>query len=221
MKKFLASLMILVIFCGFVFYLGWTQFKIKPESVGVIVSKTNGIDKTPVENGKFSWHKEFLLPTNAVLKSFSIKPVNVNKTVSGSMPIMGADFSYSFDYSISLTVAPEVIPQLLSENKITDSADLNFYLTNAADTIAQLATEYLLKRYQENSNFRPESVRRDDLLRNIMIYKEFPEIDLTVFAVTKSNISIYNKTYSFSEEKNDIYTELPEEVILDSEGEQL
>lgn len=221
MKKFLASLMILAIFCGFVFYLGWTQFKIKPESVGVIVSKTNGIDKTPVENGKFSWHKEFLLPTNAVLKSFSIKPVNVNKTVSGSMPIMGADFSYSFDYSISLTVAPEVIPQLLSENKITDSDDLNFYLTNAADTIAQLATEYLLKRYQENSNFRPESVRRDDLLRNIMIYKEFPEIDLTVFAVTKSNISIYNKTYSFSEEKNDIYTELPEEVILDSEGEQL
>lgn len=215
MKKFLTSLFILAVFGGFVFYLGWTQFKIKPEFIGVVISKTNGIDKTPVENGKFSWHKQFLLPTNAVLKSFSIKPVNVNKTISGSMPNYANDnFSYSFDFTISLTVAPEVIPQLLEENKISDSQDLNSYLVNAADTIAQLAAEYMIRKYQENRNFRPESVRRDDLLRNIMIYKEFPEIDLSVFAVTKSNISVYN-----SVEENKY--ELPEEENFEAEGEEL
>lgn len=193
MKKFLASLLIFAVFGSVVFYIGWTQFKVKPETVGIVISKTDGIDKIPVENGKFSWHKQFLLPTNAVLRIFSIKPVNVNKTVSGSLPSSnGGDFSYSFDFTISLTIAPEVIPQLLEENKISNTDDLNTYLTNAADTIAQLAAEYMLKKAQESNNFRPESVRRDDLLRNIMIYKEFPEIDLTVFAVTKSKLPDYN-----------------------------
>lgn len=226
MKKFLAAVFILAVFGGIVFYIGWTQFKIKPENVGIVISKTDGIDKNPVENGKFSWHKQFLLPTNAILKSFSIKPVNIQKTVSGNTPQSnGADYSYSFDYSISLTVAPEVIPQLLEENKITDTEDLNAYLKNAADTIAQLSTEYMLKRYEENNSFRPESVRRDDLLRNIKIYNEFPEIDLTVFAVTRSILPNTNRNYSLqvnpSENiiKNDEITESKEETIL--EGEQL
>jgi len=229
MKKFLASLFILAVFGGFVFYRGWTQFKIKPETIGVVISKTDGIDKTPVENGKFSWHKQFLLPTNAVLKSFSIKPINVNKTVSGSLPsYSGGDFSYIFDFTISLTVAPEVIPQLLEENKITNTDDLHAYLTNAADTIAQLAAEYMLKKSQENVNFRPESVRRDDLLRNIMIYKEFPEIDLTVFAVTNSKIPDYNMYSKLQYQLNTgnvIENSTPATPViteeLETEGEQL
>lgn len=200
MKKFLASLFILAVFSGAVFYIGWTQFKVKADYVGVVVSKTSGIEKSPVKNGKFSWHWQFLLPTNATLKSFYIKPVNVSKTVSGELPSgniyssvynSSNNFSYSFDFSISLTIAPEMLPVLLEQNKITDSEDLSDYLNNAADSIAQISANYLLNQAQENPNFRPESVRRDDLLKSIKIYKEFPEIDVSVLAVTSSKIPDY------------------------------
>lgn len=215
MKKFFISLIILAIFGGAVFYIGWTQFKIKPEHIGVVISKTNGIDKIPVENGKFSWHKQFLLPTNAVLKSFSIKPVNVTKTIEGTKQSdFGGDLSFSFDFTLSLTVAPEVIPTLIEQNKITNSQELTDYLTNAADTIAQLSAEYMLKKAQEDKKFSPESVRRDDLLRSIKIYKEFPEIDLSVFAVTKYKLPIEEKNLSLT------FNEEIENVQQDEKKEQ-
>lgn len=217
MKRFLISLFILALFSGAVFYIGWTQFKIKPENIGVVISKTNGIDKVPVENGKFSWHKQFLLPTNAQLKSFSIKPVNTLKTVSGAILSIYGDNTYSFDFTISLTVSPQVIPILLEENKISDSEDLSKYLTNAADTIAQLSAEYMVKRSLENPNFMPESVRRDELLRSIKIYQEYPEIDMTVFAVTKSKLP-NSRTVDFV--KNEI-SDIKESADINEDGEEL
>lgn len=200
MKKFLASVFILLVFGGAVFYIGWTQFKVKADYIGVVVSKTNGIDKIPVENGKFSWHKEFLLPTNATIKLFSIQPVNVNKTVSGELPsgsVYSAifnsndNFSYSFDFSISVTLAPEKIPELLQDNKISGNEDLQQYLEKACDTIAQLSADYILKKVSENPMFRSESIRRDDILRSIQIYKEFPEIDITAFSVLNTKLPDY------------------------------
>lgn len=200
MKKFFACIFIIMIFSAAVFYIGWAQFKVKADHVGIIVSKTNGIEQKPVKNGEFSWYWQFLLPTNATLKVFSIKPVNVTKTVSGQLP-SGAlyasslnsqdSFSYSFDFSISLTVAPEALPKLMEQNIISNDEDLNSYLTNAAASIAQFTANYLLLQSQENPSFRPESVRRDDLLKSIKIYKDFPEVDVSVLAVTASNLPDY------------------------------
>ena len=200
MKKFSISLFILILFSSVVFFIGWTQFKVKADKVGVVISKTSGIDDTPVENGLFSWHWQFLLPTNASLKTFSIVPLNTTKTITGQLPsgdlytsIYNSpdNFSYRFKFSISLTLSPQAIVQLLKLNKITDDTDLHSYLENAADGIAQLAADYYLKKAAENPDFRPESVRREDLLRNIKIYEDYPELDLSVFALTDSKIPDY------------------------------
>ena len=137
MKKFLACVFILAIFTGIVFYAGWTQFRVKPDTIGVVVSKTSGIDSKPVLNGEFAWHWQFLLPTNATLKTFQIKPVSAQKTVNGTLPsgeayasIYGAQglFDYSFTFEILLTLSPEALVQLMQLNKITDDKDLNEYL---------------------------------------------------------------------------------------------
>ena len=85
MKKFLLALFILAVFSGFVFYIGWTEIKVNPDEIGVVISKTGGLDPEPVINGEFSWHWEFLLPTNAKIKTFSLKPLNVTKSVSGEL----------------------------------------------------------------------------------------------------------------------------------------
>ena len=201
MKKFLACLFILAVFTGLVFYAGWTQFRVKADTIGIVVSKTSGIDDKPVLNGEFAWHWQFLLPTNATLKTFHIKPVSVVKTVSGTLPsgeayasIFNADrlFDYSFTFDIQLTLSPEAVVELMKLNKITDDTDLAAYLEGAAAVLSQNAANYILSRAETNPAFRPESLRRDELLRGIQIYKDFPEVDVSVFAIQTSKLPDYN-----------------------------
>lgn len=201
MKKFLACLFILAVFTGLVFYAGWTQFRVKADTIGIVVSKTSGIDDKPVLNGEFAWHWQFLLPTNATLKTFHRKPVSVVKTVSGTLPsgeayasIFNADrlFDYSFTFDIQLTLSPEAVVELMKLNKITDDTDLAAYLEGAAAVLSQNAANYILSRAETNPAFRPESLRRDELLRGIQIYKDFPEVDVSVFAIQNSKLPDYN-----------------------------
>ena len=201
MKKFLACLFILAVFSGAVFYVGWTQFRVKPDTMGIVVSKTSGIEEKPVLNGEFAWHWQFLLPTNASLKTFVIKPVSVQKTVNGTLPsgeayasIYGADglFDYSFTFDILLTVSPEAVVELVKLNKVTDDSDLTAYLEGAAATLAQKAANYILTRAEANPNFKVESLKREEILRGIQIYKDFPEVDVSVFAIQTSKLPDYN-----------------------------
>ena len=201
MKKFLACVLILAVFAGFVFYTGWTQFRVKPDTVGIVVSKTSGVDEKPVLNGEFAWHWQFLLPSNATLKTFQIKPVSVQKTINGTLPsgeayasIYGAQglFDYSFTFDILLTVSPEAVVELMQLNKVTDDTDLTAYLEGAASTLAQKAANYILTRAEGNPSFRTESLKREEILRGIQIYKDFPEIDVSVFAITSSKLPDYN-----------------------------
>ena len=200
MKKFLACVFILAIFSGVIFYFGWTQFRVKPDTIGIVVSKTNGIDDKPVQNGEFAWHWQFLLPTNATLKTFHIKPVESVKTISGALPsgeayaaIYDAEglFNYSFTFDISLTVSPEAVVELMKLNKITDDSDLGAYLEGAAGTLAQHAANFILTKAQDNPDFRAESLRREEILRGIQIYKDFPEIDVSVFSIQNSKLPDY------------------------------
>ena len=201
MKKFLACVLILAIFTGIVFYVGWTQFRVKPDTVGIVVSKTSGVSEKPVLNGEFAWHWQFLLPTNATLKSFHIKPVDVQKTVTGSLPsgeayasVYNAHglFDYSFTFDIQLTLSPEAVVELMKENKIADDSDLPVYLEGAAGTLAQHAAAYILNRAETNTAFRTEALRREEILRGIQIYKDFPELDVTVFSIQNSKLPDFN-----------------------------
>ena len=196
MKKFLISLFILIIFSAFVFFFGWTQYRVKPGEFGVVISKTDGIDETPVENGKFSWYWQFLLPTNAVIKTFNVEPVFVTKQIKGTLPsgdyyasyTPKETFDYSFEFSMSLNVSPQDVIKLLQEKQISNQQDLNQYITRSADTIAQLASNFYLKKIQENPKFRLESVKREELLRAIKFYEDSPLIQLMNFSLISSKI---------------------------------
>ena len=201
MKKFLACVVILAVFTGLVFYTGWTQFKVKPDTIGIVVSKTNGVDEKPVLNGEFSWHWQFLLPTNATLKTFHIKPFMTQKTISGTLPsgeayasIYNAQglFDYSFTFEISLTLSPETLVELMELNKITDDSDMESFFEGAAGSLAQHAASYILGLSEGNPGFRVESLKREEILRGIQIYKDFPELDVIVFSVLNSKLPDYN-----------------------------
>lgn len=201
MKKFNLCLLFLIIVSGVCFYFGWTQRKVEADKIGIVISKSSGICEEPVIPGDFNWHWQFLIPKNAKLLQFSIKPVNVNKTIKGQLPsgdlytsIYGSadSFSYYFTFTISLTLSPQAIISLYKENKISNDDDLQAYMNGACDSIAQLAADYYLTKSRENPNFNLEKIRRDDIIRAIQTYKEYPELELSTFAMVESKVPDYN-----------------------------
>ena len=231
MKNFFISLFILIIFSAFVFFFGWTQYRVKQGEFGVVISKTNGIDETPILNGEFSWYWQFLLPTNAILKTFSVQPIFVTKQIKGTLPSgefyasfnQKEAFDYSFEFSMSLTVSEQNVITLLKENKITTQNDLSQYISNCADTIAQLAASFYLKKIQDNPNFRLESVKRDELLREIKFYEDCPLIELMNFSLVSSKVpdfELYDKLkLRFFENSIELNTEINSSLQNEEEQE--
>lgn len=202
MKKFLFIFLFLLV-AAYVFFIGWTQIRIKPDSCGIVRSKLGGIKEKPVLPGDFSWHWDFIIPKNAKMEQFSLLPYSAEKTVSGQSPVnelytilYNDNMNYSFDFSISLAIEPESIVKLAQKNVISSDADLRAYMDHVADYTCQLAVNYYLSKAQLDSNFKPESVKRTELVKAISLYEEYPEIDVAVLALKDykiPNYSLYTK----------------------------
>ena len=206
MKKFFASFIILAIFSGFVFWTGWTTIKVPPKSFALVVSKTSGISDRIVKIGEFSWFWQFLLPTNASLVKFNIEPYfSATKNFSSKLPSADfykgnsdslPDFAYNFNFEISLTISPEGFLELYRQNKVTDDNSLKNYFDSAAAYLAQQASSYYIKKHEESKSFRPENLRREDLIRAIKSYIEYPELEIITIALTSyemPDLELYNQ----------------------------
>ncbi len=193
MKKFVLCVFILAAFGAAVFIIGWTQFKVRPGECGILVSKTGGTDMEPVVPGKFSWHWELLLPSNAELKVFTLKPVGTVRKISGSLPSSGGtDFPYSFEFSVALAVSPQAVVELVGNSRISDDSDFRKYLDTVADYAAQSAASYILDRAEGSSAFRAESVRPDDIIRHVRLPESYPGFEISAFAVISSRLPDYD-----------------------------
>ena len=228
MKKNIC-LVILAIFSAVVFFIGWTQIKIPSDSVGVVISKTGGVSKKVITPGHFTWHKEFLLPTNAKITTFNIKPYSVSKTIKGALPVtnesvIGATYfqqKYSFTFDISLNYDEDSLVELLKNKTISDQDDLNKYLDSAANYIAQITAAYYLKKFSENPSFNPDYVKRDELVKNAQFYKDFPLVDLTIislldFEINKVPVKVVNLDYELPVDENPEISELTKNETLDN-----
>jgi len=180
MKNFIGFLIILI-FGAFVFFVGWTQIKVKPGNIGIVQSKTSGISSKIIIPGKFSWHKEFLIPTNAQIEKFEYKPYNGKKTITGKR---GSAAEFSFTFQISLSYEPELISDLLKDNKISNQEDFESYLEGVAAYLAQRAADYLILKFNQTPYFTPQSVTISELVSAIAFYKDYPDFDINVLAIT-------------------------------------
>lgn len=201
MKKTFIAFFILLIFCGAVFFIGWTQLRVEPDSCGIVVTKLNGASEKPIQPGEFYWNWEFLLPTNAQLITFKVTPVNLTKTTSGSLPsgqiyssIYSSpnNFDYSFTISMTLSVSAEQIASMYKAGKISDNTTLTEYLNTCGDTISQLVANFYLKKLKDNPYLPIESYRRDEIVNSIRAYNEIPEVDIYQLALVSSKVPDYN-----------------------------
>ncbi|MCR4733672.1 MAG: hypothetical protein K5829_01530 [Treponema sp.] len=198
MKKFL-FIFIFILVAGYVFFAGWTQIRMKPDTFGIVKSKLGGMHSKPVLPGQFSWNWDFIIPKNAHMELFSTIPYSAEKKVSGQMPanelytmLYNDNMNYSFEFSISLAIEPDEIVKLIQKNIIASDADLRNYLDQVADYVCQLTASYYLTRAQSDPNFKPESVKRSDIIRALSLYEEYPEVDIAVLALRDYKIPNYS-----------------------------
>lgn len=139
------SFIILLIAGSVAFYFGWSQIKVKPDSCGVLVSKTGGVCTKPITSGVFTWNWELLIPTNAEVRTFEITPYEVTRVVNNSLPSAdlyskqikeNPDFSYMFNFEINLSYTPEQIVEFVKTENIKNDSDLKQKLNSEADKIA-------------------------------------------------------------------------------------
>lgn len=161
MKKFLISMFILIIFAGAIFFIGWGQFAVPAGSYGVMVSKTSGISQKTIIPGEFCWFWERLLPTNTSMRIFSIIPVTRTTTISGELPsadiyspmLEGSpNFSYKFSVQTELMMKSNYLPNFVRRTDAKENEQLQEYLNQQGDLIAQEVIQYILSKSLDNAN---------------------------------------------------------------------
>lgn len=198
MKKNFLCLVILVLFGGFVFFTGWTQIKLKKGNYGIVVTKLGGINSTPVKKGGVTFHKGFLIPSNARIIEFSNEPFFCEKTIKGELPSAEAysgnslyDFSYSFTFQMELHADPEMVVELMKKNKITDQESLTKYLDVTAQEICQNSAAFFLKESKNNRDFMAENYGIVEIFKGTGLYEKFPEISIDALALKESKFPDY------------------------------
>ena len=133
MKKFSVFLIFLLILGGAGFFLGWGQLTVPPGSFGVMRSKTHGLESRTIQDGEFSWFWYKLIPTNAEVSVFTIRPVKRSIRSSGSLPSgqvytslagLQADFSWEISGDLSFSLKPDYLPEITSRETIRDNDGL-------------------------------------------------------------------------------------------------
>lgn len=159
MKKGIFCAIIILLFLGFVFYLGLVSVKVPAGSYGILQSRTSGVTPKIIENGVFSWQWEAVIPKNAVIHTFTKEKFRSNQKIRGALPsadiysslVKGnPDFSYSFDFDITLEVIPESVVTLLKNGEISSQNSLNSYLSEIAEKIADSLCRHLIDSNEEN-----------------------------------------------------------------------
>ncbi|MCR5218857.1 hypothetical protein [Treponema sp.] len=152
-KRRLFKLFLFLIIAGGIFACGWMQLFIEPESCSVMTSRTSGIYDKIIKNGSFNWRWEHLIPMNVKLTDFYTAGESLTCKTEGSLPQSdlyskqvpdNPDFSYSFEYRISIRAEEEQILELYKKNIITDQDSLDSYLKVKAQALADRLTDKII-----------------------------------------------------------------------------
>jgi hypothetical protein len=186
MRKFLMTVLILIILGGAAFFFGWVQLTVPPGAYGVMRSKTHGVDPRLIREGEFRWAWYKLIPTNTEIRVFSTAPAGRSISSRGLLPSgaaytslagLNADFSYEISGNLSFNLKPDSLPALIARYNIGDQAGLDAF----TETLAGEIEAYALRRlrfYAEDEQKMEEIFTTGALARlSEDINGAFPDIE--------------------------------------------
>ena len=127
MKKFIISLMIILIFAGVIYTIGLVTLFVPAGTWGVIETKTGGVEETVIKGGTWSWtwRWERIIPTMMTIHIFKpeIYKASLENPIKGQIfpsareyaTVLDGnpDFSFEAYYYIEFSVIPETFPDLV------------------------------------------------------------------------------------------------------------
>lgn len=177
MKKFFVLLILLLMAGGAVFYLGWVQMEIPPNTVGVVFSKTWGWELAPLEPGKFSWRWEKLLPRNMSLYLFPLETYSAELSLSGHLPsgelyslfLEGQpDFRYQLGIQVSYRFKADHLPLLASQDGLLPETLADFAKgleVGMAESAREILQDFFSSPSANLSHFSTEIIKKKILER--------------------------------------------------------
>lgn len=203
MRKFLVSLLLVVIAAGVAFYFGWIQLQLPADTYGVIFTKTNGFEQNVVKPGTFVWRWQRLLPTNLTLFTYQLKPQETTLTSEGTLP-SGAlyaqylegkpDFSFKLKISISYLLDPSALPGLMMNNTLTPKTLGTWYAAFAKRCDAEAQNYISAQAASGNVLAHGFGSLQPGLLKDLQ--KSFPEVrftSVTPDTVQLPDLALYEK----------------------------
>lgn len=203
MKKFLIFLLVLIIIGGVLFSIGWMQFRIERNEIGVVHTKTAGFLDQPVLPGKFFWTPWNLIPTNVELIRVPSQPVTVRMSHSGMLPsgelygyyIQGhPDFSYSIDLSVVFSINPDHVVRLVERENLS-AETYSQWIDHKRRSLEQQAIRLVLAKITDITKDVTPSLAdvssttiKDDLERS---FQELIIHDITIDSVFLPDLELY------------------------------
>ncbi|MCL2800875.1 MAG: hypothetical protein FWD28_03870 [Treponema sp.] len=206
MKKFLITLIILIILASAGFLFGWVQFSVPPGKYGVIHSKTHGTDSAIVKSGEFRWVWYKLIPTNVNISIFSIDHFRFPLVYSGSLPsantyasfagIPSADFSWDINGEISFRANPDMLIKTAEKYNLSNQEELNAHLQKIGQEIETLVLRLLSSAVTDNERLEQIMLGHSDSEIESEISVKFPEIhnfSMTINTAKYPNFVLYRQ----------------------------
>lgn len=142
MKKFGITFCILLVLAGLGFFFGWAQWQVPPGAYGVVCSKTHGVDPRLIRSGEFRWLWYKLIPTNVEIAVFRLEPVKHHFSARNTLPSgdtyaafagIGADFSWELNGSLSFSIDPGALINLVASAAVVNQEALDAYEQDLAE----------------------------------------------------------------------------------------
>jgi hypothetical protein len=136
MKKFFIILIILIALGAGCFFAGWAQMPVPHNSYGVLRSKTHGLYKEVITDGKFTWLWYKLIPANTEISVFSIKNQTISVEAEGILPQaetyasfagLKTSFSWQVSGNVFFTLDPSLLPVIAEQFHISNQTELDAY----------------------------------------------------------------------------------------------
>jgi hypothetical protein len=136
MKKFFGILLILILLGGAAFFFGWAQLRVPAGSLGIIRSKTHGVDPKPVKEGEFRWLWYKLIPTNVSIEVYRPERITLSFKGSGFLPSgdtyaalagIRENFSWEISGEFSFRISGAALPGLVAGSYIAGEEGLRAY----------------------------------------------------------------------------------------------
>jgi len=207
MKKFLVSLVILIIAGAVVFYFGWVQLQLPADTYAVAFTKTGGWDSSVLEPGRFIWRWERVIPTNFELYTYQLQTRQSTLNATGTLPSGDVysqylpgnpSFSYSLDVTVSYRLKPDALPQLTRDGLLSpDSLDAYYshFETGLLSTLQKMVPA-LMNQKAGIQSIGPASIGPDLVSQ---LSSQFPDFTFFSAAVTKfqlPDLALYSKAQS-------------------------